>query len=865
MLKILKQPKYALPLFVLLGLIVLNFDEIGARLSAVFESKRPPLLKLNGKTVEVTKYQYLGSWPLPDGKVRIGDAKGKGKGRGELSWRDAVRVNYDDARKVFSIDASESRLDGSILRQLTPDTEERIFRRVRWQDNQVSVFAFRVLSPQKQTAVVSIDTDNTIALYVNGRLAREVIAADAVDLGANLLIPVSLVAGENVVTAKVLSNEGSPRLRLGMILDQSKDAQAAWNRSWGFLTKLVYDEKEGTFETPVVRWESLLSRMSLGAEIHDVLNGKKLFKIDALRRGDVIKDSDKVLGEGIYKIIYQTPQTNQDALEEHFLVGDSTKIADAITSTIEELPWSDTEKLNVDAQVRRVKILFRRGNNELGNRKWEEKVLWTLGNLAEFINLKKKVTQAAKSAQGGLPEDRGGFGETALPTDIFKGMTGLRLGGFISKLDNSRQYYRLFTPSYHKAGDKLPMLVIMHPVMGVNPRQFLESPFMAAHREALHVSKYAEKHGFAVLWPGYRNAPVGLWTYESRHVLEAIEDMEKHHRIGIDSSRVSLYGTCAAGFYSSRLAAIWPNYFTAVVYDRAVFEGNPRRYGREDDSIGEWLRAISSTDRVIANKNLKIIVLNDDTRGARRGTMALSRQFLRQALAKRNDITHALGQRKTGVGLWDSIFEYLADCRNEKPDSLKVDIPAASGYTGPISEVFATPFIVVEGTRVGKEGASFMEKAVENLAEQYREQFFGANFILKKDIEITDEDIGKYSLVLVGNAESNAVWGRLVERHADSMTPYEPADDWSGTSADSAFAEVFRHPVNKGNYLLLIGSNELKNLVFLRNFNPFTACIDSYVYKYRDGREREYVIARKGRAVEIPNDQIPKKAEVIYR
>jgi len=421
----------------------------------------------------------------------------------------------------------------------------------------------------------------------------------------------------------------------------------------------------------------------------------------------------------------------------------------------------------------------------------------------------------------------------------------LRLRSYVSKIDNSTQYYRLFTPSNHKAGEKLPLVVILHTVMGVKPRPFLESPFMASHREAVRISEYAEKYGFVVLWPGYRNAPRGLWTYESVHTEEVIEDVEKHY--GIDRSRISLYGTCSSGLYAGQLASAYPNRFSSIVYDRAFFDRDMEDYGEAPNSFKAWIWATNPSNTIIANKNIKIIVLNDGTRGPQHGPISVSREFLGRALAKRNDIIYALGQRKIGAGLWNTIFGYLADCKIEHPDNVKVDVPATRGYVGPISEVFATPYIIVEGTRTDAEGAGFIDTVIEKFRAKHKEQFFNAKFVLKKDTEITDEDIEKYSLVLLGNAESNAVWGRLADKYAGDITPNEPPDDWPADSTEIVFAEVFKNPANKNNHLLLIGAKDLGSLIFLEDFNPFTAWFDSYVYKYRAGSKREYLTARKGR------------------
>jgi len=770
-----------------------------------------PLIKLSGKSTEVATWQYLGSWFLTE--------QNKKTPKKIASWRDAVRLNFEEDKETFQIDASVSMLRGTESKRLTAGAEAGVFKKITWQDRQMSVFAFRVLASAKQVAVAEIDADNSIALYVNQKLARETSAADNVELGTHLLIPVNIEAGENIIVAKVLSNGGPPRFRMSVTLDQSKDFQAAWNGSWGLLTKLLYNKTGDSFETPAVRWDPLLERMTIGAEVSDALTGRVLLKRDALKNKSMIRGQGSGLGEGVYKISYKSHQSREGEADEYFIVGSPRAVNKTVSETLARLPWDADEKLNIEAQSIRADILLEKKSYNPENKEWQEKIAWTLGSLANWACIKTKTAG-----------------------NIFKGLPGLQFRGFVSKIDNSRQFYRLFVPADYTAGKPLPMLLILPTTIAATDRPFLESPPAAAQRKAVQVCKFAEKYGFAVLWPGYPNASKG-WTRESVHAEEALEDVEKNY--AIDGSRISLYGLCSAGFYSARLASIYPNRFAAIVYDRAIFERDSADADGESRSMAEWLYAINPTNSIIENRNLKILVLNDGTTPAGHGIMALTNRFLKRALAKRDDIKYALDQRKTGFALWDSVFEFLSRCENKRPNHDKVDIPAKSGYAGPMAEVFATPFIVVEGTRIKPEEAKLMDGVIANLKAQYREQFFGADFILKKDIEVTDEDVERYSLALVGNAESNAVWGRMAAKYADELTPYKPKDDWSASPAKDVFAEVFKNPANKNNYLLLIGSNESGNMAFLRDFNPFKACFDCYVYKYQEGHEKEYIIARR--------------------
>jgi len=814
------------------GLLVLvlavNIEQISAGVAGFFRSKKLPLLELAGNTVEVSKYLYLGSWPI------AGDYTTTGKGS-TRKWRDAVRLTYDDSRKTFQITPDVSLLNGSIPQRMTPDSEAAIYKGIRWIDNQISVFAFRALSPSKQVAMVEMDTNNATALYINGKFVREMSAVDNIEIGANLLVPVNLNEGENIIVIKVFSSAAPPRLRVSLISDQSKDFQSAWNDSWGFLNKVICGKKGGTFESPVVRWDSKLDRMTVQAEVCDALTGNIVYKNETLRNANVIRDGSKALGEGVYKITYKSNAPQPETASEYFLVGSPKEAYQLVRKSLGALSWSAPEKLNIEAQTRKAEILFDSKYYVPNSKEWQVKVTWTIGSLAEFVNL--KVTQTSKSA---LPAQQQAGLETC-DTNIFKDMTGLQLRGFISKIDNSKQFYRLFVPSNYTAGKKLPLLLIMPVTIAVKARTFLEDPSRDIHRQAVQICGFAEKFGFGVLWPGYRNAQEG-WTYEAEHAAEALSDVEANYNI--DSSKISLYGICSGGVYAGRLASIYPNRFAAIVYDRAVFDRDADSRGEAPD-LRQWFQAISPTRRIIANQNLKIFVLNDGSRVVGHGEIELSQQFLNAARMSRPDIKSALGTRQMGVGLWHSIFEFLRDCKNEHPSRERVDVPAESGYVGPISEVFATPFIVVEGTRFKPEDAGFMSNAIENLKAQYRDQFYGDDFIIKKDSEVTDEDVGKYSLVLVGNAGSNAVWGRLAAKYADSITPYIPKDDLASSPSRDVFAEVFKNPANKNNYLLLIGSNELGNMAFLRDFNPFKAWFDCYFYKYWEGHEKEYITARR--------------------
>ena len=815
------NPGYALSACFGLLVLVTNSGGPGATARERLTTLDLPCLKLSGTTTEITTCQYLGSWPLPDETEKADLSK--------FYWRDVARLDFGDDHSSFQIDSDVPKLTGSASQLVTSDIEAVVFDGIEWKSSQVSLFAFRCVSPMKQTVLAEIDTNNSIALYVNGTLARSASGADNEELGTHLLLPVNLGMGENAIILKLVSNEGPPRLRMSLILDQSKDFQAAWNGSWGFLDKLFYYSSGDSYETPVVKWDTDLARMSIGVEVSDALTGKILIKKEKLRNGNVVRDGKNVLSDGIYKISYNSNYPTSKTASEYFLVGPPKKAFDAIKGTLAGLVWENDEQLNIEAQTKRAEILFDKNNYDAENKQWQEKVLYTLGSLAEFARLKEAKT-----------------------VNIFKNMRGLQLKGFVSNIDNSKQFYRLFIPSNYEAGKPLPLLLIMPTSVSAIEKPFLESPFVASHRKAVQMSRFAEKYGFGVLWPGYRNALAG-WTYEAVRTEEALEAVERDY--AIDKSRISVYGICSGGFFAGRQAATYPKRYAAIVYDRAIFARNGEIIKNMPNSMKDWFRTINPTGPIIANRNLKILVLNDGTKIAGHGEIELSKQFLHTALTKRDDVKYALGQRKMGISLWDSIFEFLLDCRNDRPDRDKADIPSEHGYAGPISEVFGTPFIVVEGTTgLNREGKYFMDIAINNLMAKYQKRFYGAKFILKRDIDVTDDEIEKYSLVLVGNAESNIIWGRLAAKYPDGLARYNPSDNWSSLSTKEAFAEVFRNPASMGNYLLFVGANKLNNMELLKNFDPFISWFDCYIHKSLGGLERQRIFSYRPKEI-LANQQ----------
>jgi hypothetical protein len=776
------------------GAAVMNANEAdeAKETLAWIEAADIPVIKLDGAMSEISACKYLGPWRA------IFEINGR------IPWEDTVRLSLEKDRVAISSTMQKAVANGALPALLTPDNEDACFRNFTWRNNQVSAIVFRTISPSGQTVVLEVDTDNEFAIYSNFDFVKKIVPAKNIELGTNLLVPVPLNQGENIIAIKILSTDRPPRLRLSVIGDQSMDFQAAWSASLSFLNKQIFT-RSGRQDPPILRWDSLLDRLNPAVEVDDMKTGNPVLVKESMRTGNTLRNGFDYLGEGFYRITYKS---GAEEAHEYFLIGSPRKVFEDVKNSLAGYSWDEGARLNIEAQLRRGEILLDKTNYDMANREWQDKVVYTLGSLSDFLESRKQ-------------------GATEFSRDI----PGLHIRGFVSKIDQSKQFYRLYIPSSYTREKGVPLLLIMPTTVSARKRSFIESPFMAAHRDAVQISRFAEKHGFALLWPGYRSAPEG-WTYESVHDGEAIEAVEKDYNI--DPSRISIYGVCSGGFLGGRLLTAYPNRFAAIVYDRAIFDRDQsvsQDFAGKDDYLKDWFSAINPSASIIGNYSVKILVLHDGSRPKGHGEMQLTEEFLRHALRKRNDIVSHIGRRSAGVELWDLIFDWLVHCKNGNPGKIFADMAGESGYSGPISEIFAHPFVVVRGTPADSEEALCIDAAIRLFSEKYGQQFYGVDFAVKTDGEITDDDLKNKSLVLVGNPESNSIWKKLaaqlpVKADADGLT----IDGYS-FSSKSAFMTIFKNPENRRNYILLLGASNLGNLALASNIDPGRTWVDGCVFE----------------------------------
>jgi len=742
-----------------------------------------PETQLTRRVVPVSTFLFVGSW------------QGTFKANGEQKPLCALDLKANS----LTLLSPEKLLAGAKTAILNQETSGAFLDGISWSKNQSTHFAFKVVSLLRQSAVIELFADSYVVLYNNGKRIGEVGAGKAARAGGRAYLPITLEKGDNVILVKQQSN-GAPRLQAVIYLDRSRDLQVAWQTQGGLLKKLVY-ASDGRAGVPELDWNPHLGNVSISLEVRDMGTNDIVLKREHARRGKLLGGEEQNFAPGIYRITYRT---RTDSASEFFIVGNPPDLFANLQEKLSKHNPDAASKLNIEALLRRARILLAKDNYNLFDREWQEKAAWTFSSIATIERrLKEGVTNIAKD------------------------QPGLHIRSFASKVDGSPQFYRLFVPSKYDPDVPMPLLVIVSTRVRTS-RPFIEGPVMANHREARLWSRYSEKHGAAILWPGYAGSPDG-YSYESVHVNTAIQAVE--HDFNIDKHRIGVYARCGAGYNAGQLVSEYDKRFSFIVYDRAVFNLTLAE-GKYPASVHEWMEATNPIPRVLENRNLKLFVMHDDTKPAGHGEMALTTQFLEQAKGIRDDVvSHVSKQPMTEASRADKVLSWLTECRNDNPNSNLSRFMAKAGYTGPILEIFATPTIIVVGSHATNDhDQEIIQRTVESLAAGYEKWFHGAKCTIKVDDDLTEDNIKNHSLILVGNPRSNSVWKKLEPRIPLVVTSEKVSYKNATITEKHAFQAIVRNPDAVDKYVLMIGAADLQNLRHAAMEDIFRAWYDCIVF-----------------------------------
>jgi hypothetical protein len=625
-----------------------------------------------------------------------------------------------------------------------------------WKGNCVMLLACKVVAPERALVVFDISNDDNVEVHVNGKYLG--VAGNWVlpQGGQFHAFPVMLEKGENTLVFKHVTSNRTPRFKVNVVCDGSREFAAAWGPKEGLLTRLVYTPDRPQ-EKPFVQWPSLLGHMAVQAEVTDVFSDKTL-QMQILRNGDLLQLDEGGDGHDAINGVYSVRYKNGSSWgEEQFVVGDPRKIKEQLENCMKRLCRDQKATINAEALLRRLEILCEPDNYKPNDRRWQEKTVYTICSLAGLLGaLERENPDPARDA------------------------TGLHFRGFPSSLDISTQHYHLYVPSTYQRGKKLPLLIIMPTSVTASHRSFLESAFIASHRDAVRLGRIAERYGFAVLWSGYRNAPAGL-PCENTHLDEVLKAVQEDY--DLDLHRIHLYGACSGGIFAGNAVAKWPERFASIIYNKAIFTRVADEMPGIPEAWQEWFRITDPVEEILRNNTISAFITNTEETQFGHGEIELSLAFMNKAIEMGKTVTADMTPPDINDTAWDRVFQWAASSRLKMPSDRISDRNPHWDYSGPPMEVFATPIMIVKGTLGSEIENNYIEEFIQNFQQCYADRFYGAKCRVRKDTELSDADAACHSLILVGNSAINSVFKKFQNQAKLSTTDNEIVLDdmrWNG-------------------------------------------------------------------------------------
>ncbi len=159
----------------------------------------------------------------------------------------------------------------------------------------------------------------------------------------------------------------------------------------------------------------------------------------------------------------------------------------------------------------------------------------------------------------------------------------------------------------------------------------------------------------------------------------------------------------------------------------------------------------------------------------------------------------------------------------EDSTSRFADLHKIHGLQGPIDDALMDRFIMVipTGTAMNPKTAEWVQKESKHAIDHWRKQFRGEARV-KKDTEITNEDIADSHLILWGDPKSNKIMGKIMDRlpirwteEAIACGDYRVSTGKDGSPA--VLLLVYPNPLNPQKYVVFNSGFTFREYDYLNN------------------------------------------------
>jgi dienelactone hydrolase len=153
---------------------------------------------------------------------------------------------------------------------------------------------------------------------------------------------------------------------------------------------------------------------------------------------------------------------------------------------------------------------------------------------------------------------------------------------------------------------------------------------------------------------------------------------------------------------------------------------------------------------------------------------------------------------------------------------------------GPLSDIETTPFAIVIGTLSADPLMRQLCARKARMIADYWQRWQHHPPRVLKDTAISDGDVARYSLMLIGGADANRVTQRLSRELPLSVTPGEIALAGRSFAVKDAYVSIiYPHPLNAERYVMVVAATSAAGLSFFDGLDGetrnFDFCIDDGV------------------------------------
>jgi pimeloyl-ACP methyl ester carboxylesterase len=511
-------------------------------------------------------------------------------------------------------------------------------------------------------------------------------------------------------------------------------------------------------------------------------------------------------------LYYCKVMDGDQSIEEPFFYGDLQPGYDRLADAVSHVATSDsTIKIDLSAPLIRLKHLLEPDSR--ATEWWDQKV-------AEMFS-----------------ETEDNLANLASGDQKFRSASGTHLRAYVSSIDDQTQYYWIHVPATRPDQSKPIPLVIVLPWTPAKNFPFLESANLAELAEDERYSMLGDEFGFAVLqvWGrGMYQGGTAIWKSDVNETLNAVE-----RDYPIDTNRIYLTGTCEGGRQALLLAEWYPGRFAAVGVDGPIT--TIRRPPSFESLWFQYGSPISQVEKLVDTPVLISHDVNDDD-----PRIEDSESFAFKAREAGANVT--LIRREGGdhflapdyVAVKRSFFQFFAGkIRVSSPHQVKANLPLQQfgAGKGPIEDAFGGPVLLVQGTQGTPEQNLAIQGNLEEFEADWRESYF-VDCPMKKDSDVTEDDIREKNLILIGDADTNSVVKRIADRlplHATQRGISIAGKDsdinhLAYVGSQLAYVFVAPNPLNSSRYIVELGMNNWKVIKGWRLHLPRNGVCDYFVF-----------------------------------